>query len=91
MFSYLRIIKPIGIVTGITTLIAIAYCVFATPIYTAKTVINPPKLTDAGSGVAQALSGLAALAGGGGGGFIAKTDADVAVVLLNTAALKIWL
>ena len=80
--------KPIGIVTGITTLIAIAYCVFATPIYTAKTVINPPKLTDAGSGVAQALSGLAALAGGGGGFLSQKTDADVAVALLNTAALK---
>lgn len=81
--------KPIGIVTGITTLIAIAYCVFATPIYTAKTIINPPKLTDAGSGVSQALGGLAALAGGGGVGFLSqKTDADVAVALLNTAALK---
>ncbi len=80
--------KPIGIVTGITTLIAIAYCVFATPIYTAKTIINPPKLTDAGSGVSQALGGLAALAGGGGGLLSQKTDADVAIALLNTAALK---
>jgi uncharacterized protein involved in exopolysaccharide biosynthesis len=80
--------KPIGIVTGITTLIAIAYCVFATPIYTAKTIINPPKLTDAGSGVSQALNGLAALTGGSGGLLSQKTDADVAIALLNTAALK---
>lgn len=81
--------KPIGIVTGITTLIAIAYCVFATPIYTAKTIINPPKLTDAGSGISQALSGLAAIAAGGSGGFLSqKTDADVVMALLNTVALK---
>lgn len=80
--------KQIGIASAVTTLLAIIYCVFATPIFTAKTVINPPKLTDAGSGVAQALSGLAALAGGGGGFLSQKTDADVAVALLNTAALK---
>lgn len=80
--------KQIGIVTAVTTLLAIAYCVFATPIFTAKTIINPPKLTDAGSGVSQALSGLAALAGGGGGFLSQKTDSDVAIALLNTAALK---
>ena len=80
--------KQIGIATAITTLLAVIYCTFATPIFTAKTVINPPKLTDAGSGVAQALSGLAALASGGGGFLSQKTDTDVAVALLKTSALK---
>lgn len=80
--------KQIGITSAVTTLLAVIYCIFATPIFTAKTIINPPKLTDAGSGVAQALSGLAALAGGGGGFLSQKTDSDVAIALLNTAALK---
>ena len=80
--------QQIGIITALTTLLAIVYCTFATPIFTAKTIINPPKLTDAGSGVSQALSGLAALAGGGGGFLSQKTDSDVAIALLNTAALK---
>lgn len=80
--------KQIARVTGVTTLIAIIYCVFATPIFTAKTIINPPKLSDAGSGVSQALGGLAALAGGGGGLLSQKTDADVAMAMLNTDAVK---
>lgn len=80
--------KPIGIVTGITTLIAIVYCVFATPIYTAKTIINPPKLTDAGSGVSQLLGGMAGLSLGGGGFLSQKTDADVVIAMLNTSRLK---
>lgn len=80
--------KQIGIVTAVTTLLAIIYCIFATPIFTAKTVINPPKLTDAGSGVSQALGGLAVLAGGGGGILSQKTDTDIAIALLNTNALK---
>lgn len=80
--------KQIGIATAITTLLAIIYCIFATPIFTAKTVINPPKLTDAGSGVAQALNGLAALADGGGGFLSQKTDANVTIALLKTSALK---
>lgn len=80
--------KQIAIATGVTTLVAIVYCVFATPIFTAKTVINPPKLSDAGSGISQALGGLAALAGGGGGLLSQKTDADVAIAMLNTDAVK---
>lgn len=80
--------KQIAIVTGITTIIAIIYCVFATPIFTAKTIINPPKLSDAGSGISQALGGLAALAGGGGGLLSQKTDADVSIAMLNTDAVK---
>lgn len=79
--------KRIAISTGITTLIAIVYFLIATPIFTATTIINPPRLTDAGSGASQMLSGLAAI--GGGGGFLnQKTDADVAIAILNTGALK---
>lgn len=79
--------KRIAISTGVTTFIAIVYCLIATPIFTAATIINPPKLTDAGSGAAQLIGGLAAL--GGGGGFLSqKTDADVTIAILNTGALK---
>ena len=79
--------KRIAISTGITTLIAIVYLLIATPIFTAATIINPPKLTDAGSGASQVLSGLAAISGGGG--FLSqKTDADVTIEILNTIALK---
>jgi len=77
--------KRIAISTGITTLIAIAYCLIATPIFTAITIINPPKLTDAGSGAAQLIGGLSSL---GGGGLYQKTDADVTIAILNTGALK---
>lgn len=82
--------KSIGIVTGITTIVAIIYCIFATPIYTAKTLINPPKLTDAGSGLLfQAMAGMAGLGGLSGGGFLnQKTDADISVAILKTNALK---
>lgn len=80
--------KQIGISTGITTVLAILYCIFATPIYTAKTIINPPKLTDAGSGVAQLLGGMAGLSLGGGGFLSQKTDADVVIAMLKTSQLK---
>lgn len=79
--------KRIAIVTSLTTLIAIIYCIFATPIFTAKVIINPPKLSDAGSGISQALGGLAALAGGGGL-LSQKTDLDVAIAMLNTNAVR---
>ena len=83
--------KQIGIVTAVTTLLAIVYCIFATPVFTAKIIINPPKLTDAGSGVLfQALNGLSGLAAGSGGGglLLQKTDADVTIAILKTTALK---
>jgi len=79
--------KRIAISTGITTLIAIVYCLIATPIFTAATIINPPKLTDAGSGASQMLSGLAAI-GGGGGLLSQKTDADVTIAIMKTNAMK---
>ena len=79
--------KRIAISTGITTLIAIVYCLIATPIFTAATIINPPKLTDAGSGAAQVIGGLVAL-GGGGGLLSQKTDADVTIAIMKTNAMK---
>ncbi len=79
--------KPIGIVTGVTTLLAIIYCIFATPIFTANVLINPPKLTDAGTSFSQVISGLGVLTGGGGG-LLQKTDADISIAILNTNAVK---
>lgn len=80
--------KLIGIITCVTTLVAVVYCIFATPIFTARTLINPPRLSDAGSGLSEALGGLAVLAGGGGGLLSQKTDADVAIAMLNTDSVK---
>lgn len=74
--------KKIGICTGISTVIAIIYCIFATPIFTARALINPPKLSDAGTSFSQVISGLNALSGGGG--ILQKTDADITVAILNT-------
>lgn len=77
--------KQIGIVTAVTTLLAIIYCIFATPIFTAKTIINPPKLSDAGSGIYPALGNI----NGFGGGLLSqKTDGDVVIAMLNTNVLK---
>lgn len=79
--------KKIGISTVVTTFVAILYCLFATPIFMAQAIINPPKLTDAGTSFSQVISGLNAL-GGSGGGLLQKTDADVAIAILNTNAVK---
>lgn len=73
--------------TLLTTLLAIIYCFVATPIFTARVVINPPKLSDAGTSFSQAISGLAVL-GGGGSGLLAKTDADIAIAMLRTNVAK---
>lgn len=73
----------IGITTGVSTVIAIIYCVFATPIFTASVLINPPKLSDAGTSVSQIMGGLSALSVGGGL-LSQKTDSDVATAILKT-------
>ena len=80
--------KRIWQTTGITTLLAIIYCIFATPIFTAKTIINPPKLTDAGSGADQLITGMFGEFGGGGGLFSQKTDSDITIAMLKTDQLK---
>lgn len=75
--------KKISIVTGVAFLIAILYCIFATPIFMARAIINPPKLTDAGTSFSQVISGLSALSGGNGG-LLQKTDADISIAILKT-------
>ena len=75
--------KKIGVSTAITTILAIIYCIFATPIFTAQVTINPPKLTDAGTTFSQVISGLNAI-GGSAGGVLQKTDADITVAMLST-------
>lgn len=79
--------KRIWQTTVATTLIAIIYCIFAPPIFTAKIVINPPKLTDAGNGAAQVLGDMSGLSFGGGF-MLQKTDVDMAIAILKTAQLK---
>ncbi len=74
--------------TIFATIIAALYAFTATPIFTAKELINPPKLSDAGIGLSQALGGLAALTGGGGGFMMQRTDADVAIAMLKTNAVS---
>jgi uncharacterized protein involved in exopolysaccharide biosynthesis len=80
--------KRIWQTTAFTTVIAMIYCVFATPIFTAKTIINPPKLADAGSGIDQLLSGITSLGLGGGGLLSQKTDSDIVTAMLKTDQLK---
>lgn len=81
-------IKQICLITSLATFLAVIYCIFATPIYTARLLINPPKLSDAGSGISQALGGLSLLSGGGGGFLSQKTDADIVIAVLKTDALS---
>lgn len=79
--------KVIWQTTGVTTFLAIIYCIFATPIFTAKTIINPPKLTDAGSGADQWVTGM--FTGLGSGGFLSqKTDSDIVIAMLKADQLK---
>ncbi|RTL01183.1 MAG: hypothetical protein EKK57_05320 [Proteobacteria bacterium] len=79
--------KFIGALTSFSTVIAIVYCIFATPIYTAKVLINPPKLTDSGTGFSQVISGITALTSGGSG-LLQKTDADIAIAIMRTDSVS---
>lgn len=81
--------KPISLVTMAVTLLSIVYCIFATPIFTAKVLINPPRLSDSGTSFSQVLSGLSALSSGGGGGLLSqKTDSDIVIAILKTASVQ---
>ena len=70
--------------TALATLIAIIYCIFATPIFTANVTINPPKLSDSGSGLATILGGVTVANLSGNGLFAQKSDADITIRLLST-------
>lgn len=76
----------IGITTATTTLIAIIYCFLATPIFTASVLINPPKLSEAGTSVSQIMGGLNVLSGGSI--LSQKTDADIMMAILNSNTVK---
>lgn len=81
--------KTIVIGCGIVTFLAIIYCIFATPIFTAKILINPPKLTDPGIGLSQMLLGGATAPGSLNLDYYStKTDADVAIAMMKTSAVK---
>ena len=84
--------KKIGISTAAITLLAVIYCIFATPIFTAKVLINPPKLSDAStsiSGASSMVGGTAPMFSLGGGGFlIQKPDADIVLTILNTNSVR---
>ncbi|MCC2624740.1 MAG: hypothetical protein K0R14_613 [Burkholderiales bacterium] len=80
--------KIIAIGSGITTFIAIIYCIFATPIFTAKVIINPPKLTDPGIGLSQMLLGSSYVPNSNFSfDYTTKTDADTAIAMMRTNAL----
>ena len=80
--------KPISLVTMVVTLISIVYCIFATPIFTAKVLINPPRLSDSGTSFSQVISGLGVLNSGGSGILNQKTDADIVMTILRTATVQ---
>ncbi|MDQ5922120.1 MAG: hypothetical protein QG673_2179, partial [Pseudomonadota bacterium] len=76
--------KQLLIGTVLVTCVGIIYCVFAPPIYTANTIINPPKLGDSGTGLASAFGGLAALAGANQRAFVLVNDSDTTIAFLKS-------
>ncbi|TXH57597.1 MAG: hypothetical protein E6Q89_04220 [Bacteroidia bacterium] len=79
--------KIIGIFAGVFFFTSLIYAIFATPIFTAKILINPPKLSDASLNLSNVLGNLTTLSSFGGG-LLAKSDLDITVAMLNTNALK---
>lgn len=81
--------KIIFITSGVTTFLAILYCIFATPIFTGIAVINPPKLTDAStSGFMAAINSTGALNSVAVGGLIQKADTDIIAAILNGSTIS---
>jgi tyrosine-protein kinase Etk/Wzc len=73
--------------TAVLTFFAIIYCIFATPIFTASTLINPPKLSSAGNNIARNLGDMSDMDFSYSWS-MQKTDADVAIALFKTNQLK---
>lgn len=73
-------IRYILVLCGGCFLCAGLYCVFAPRIYSSDVLINPPKLSDAGSGLTPAVAGMFALAGVGQ----QRSNMDVTIGLLQT-------
>lgn len=88
LFNSLKLhVKQIIIFSLGVTLIAVIYCIFATPIFTAKVLINPPKLNMAGNNVDKSLGDVSGLDFGYSWS-LTKTDADVVIAILNTDQLR---
>lgn len=74
------VLSYVAISTSLITLIAIVYCLIATPIFTAVSVINPPRLTDAST--ANFIPSLAILTGDNN--ILQKADTDIATAILKS-------
>jgi len=70
-----------------TTFLAILYCIFATPIFTAVAIINPPKLSDVGNQYSSVISGANALDVENNSS-AQKSDSDIVVAILNTKTVN---
>lgn len=74
-------------ITSSFVVFAIIYCIFATPIYTARTIVNPPKLNEAGNNVSKNLGDMSDLDFSYSWS-LTKTDANVIIALCKTDQLK---
>jgi tyrosine-protein kinase Etk/Wzc len=76
--------QKIIIITVIPSIIATIYVFLLPPIFTAKVLINPPKLSDAGSGISGSIGTVSMFDGWG----YQKSDIDIAISMLQTNALS---
>ncbi len=79
--------KKILSFVGVVFIFAIAYCLIATPIFTANVIINPPKLSDSGSGLSSILGGTMSIIGVTSSAML-KTDQDMAIAILKTREVQ---
>ncbi len=79
--------KKIFRFVGVVFIFAIAYCLIATPIFTASVIINPPKLSDSGSGLSSILGGTMSIIGVTGSAML-KTDQDMSMAILKTREVQ---
>ena len=79
--------KLICLSSALMVLLACTYCIVATPIFIAKVIINPPKLSDAGTSFSQVMSGFQSIVAGGGG-LVPKTDAEISIAILQTNSVR---
>lgn len=80
--------KNIAIRMLIIMLIALLYALFATKIYTANIIINPPPKINTNSGDSvSALLGVPSFFEGGVSNFV-RTDADMSMVMLKTREVE---
>lgn len=81
--NYLNISK----ITLIFCVIALIYCFVATPIFTANTIINPPKLNNSGNSIAKNLGDMSDMDFSYSWS-MTKTDADTIIAICKTDQLR---